>query len=92
MTLDQAELNSKIATWRQKAADGTLSLEEMKEAIQALRGGRVSAAVASEKSKAKKAPARKAPAKKAPARKAPAKKAPAKKAPAKKKAPKRQTR
>lgn len=56
MTIDQAELNSKIAGWRQKAVEGTLSIEEMKEAIQALRGGRVSAAISSEKSKAKKAP------------------------------------
>ena len=50
------ELNQKVAEWRQKSVDGTLSLEDMKEAIQALRGGRVSAAIASAGSKAKKAP------------------------------------
>ena len=55
-TFTQAELNSKIAVWREKQAAGTLTLEEMKEAIQALRGGRVSAAIASSVSKAKKAP------------------------------------
>jgi hypothetical protein len=42
------ELNAKIAIWRQKALDGTLTIEEMKDAIQALRQGRVSAAHASE--------------------------------------------
>ena len=50
------ELNAKVAEWRQKSVEGTLSLEDMKEAIQALRGGRVSAAIASSTSRAKKAP------------------------------------
>jgi rhodanese-related sulfurtransferase len=40
------ELQSKIAAWRLKAADGTLTLDEMKEAIVHLRAGRLSAAVA----------------------------------------------
>jgi len=31
------EFNAKAAIWRQKAADGTLSQEEMREAIQLLR-------------------------------------------------------
>ena len=50
------ELNQKIAAWRQKAVDGTLTLEEMKEAIVALQAGRVSASIASATSKSKKAP------------------------------------
>lgn len=41
------ELQSKIAVWRQKAQDGTLSIDEMKEAIIVLRAGRVSASHAS---------------------------------------------
>jgi hypothetical protein len=49
------ELNAKIAIWRQKALDGTLALDEMKEAISALRQGRVSAGIASATSRAKKA-------------------------------------
>jgi hypothetical protein len=49
------ELQSKIHIWRQKAIDGSLSLEEMREAIIVLRSGRVSASVASDKSRAKKA-------------------------------------
>lgn len=49
------ELNAKIAIWRQKALDGELSLEETREAIAALRQGRVSAAHASEASRRKKA-------------------------------------
>lgn len=55
--MTQDELNSKIARWREKSLDGSLTLEEMKEAIVALRGGRVSAAIASGTSRAKKAAA-----------------------------------
>lgn len=51
MTPDPA----KIAEWRARAAEGTLSLEEMREAIEALRAGRVSAAYTSEASRRKKA-------------------------------------
>lgn len=40
------ELQSKIASWRLRAAEGTLTLEEMKEAIVHLRAGRLSAATA----------------------------------------------
>ncbi len=58
MTVAQTpELQAKIAGWRQKAIDGTLSVEEMKEAIIALRGDRLSAAHASEASKRKTAKA-----------------------------------
>ena len=49
------ELQSKIAVWRAKAADGTLSIEEMREAIVVLRAGRVSAAQASTASRQAKA-------------------------------------
>lgn len=55
------ELQSKIALWRSKSADGTITLDEMKQAILALRSGRQSAAVAAAGSKTKsKAPARSA--------------------------------
>lgn len=47
------ELQIKITTWRQKAAEGTLTLDEMKEAIVALRQGRVAAAAASQTAKRK---------------------------------------
>lgn len=50
------ELNADIARWRQSAIDGTLTLADMKLAIAALRGGRISAAIASATSKTKKAP------------------------------------
>ena len=49
------EMNAKIAIWRQKALDNTLTVEDMKEAILALRGDRVGAAVASDKSRKAKA-------------------------------------
>lgn len=48
------ELQSKIAVWRQKAVNGNLTLDEMKEAIAALRADRVGAAVASTTSRASK--------------------------------------
>lgn len=40
------ELQAKIASWRLRAAEGTLTLDEMKEAITHLRAGRLSAASA----------------------------------------------
>ena len=49
------DLNSRIAIWRQKAIQGTLTEEETKEAIIALRAGRVSAHMASDNSRRKKA-------------------------------------
>ena len=45
------ELNAKISVWRQAAIDGTLSQEDLREAIEALRGARRSAAVAPDKSR-----------------------------------------
>ncbi len=41
------DLISKIALWRRKAADGTITLEEMNEAILALRQDRRAAAESS---------------------------------------------
>ena len=49
------DMMTKIAVWRQKAIEGTLSIEEMKEAIQALRGDRRGAAIASDKARKAKA-------------------------------------
>lgn len=48
------ELQAKISSWRQRSAEGTLTLDEMKEAILYLRAGRVQAANASAASKRKK--------------------------------------
>ena len=47
------ETQAKIAMWRSKAAEGTLTQEEMKEAILVLRGDRLSAAKASDSAKRK---------------------------------------
>ncbi len=58
MTFAQSpELQAKLASWRLRAAEGTLTLEEMKEAIKFLRQDRVSAgrAAATTASKRKKA-------------------------------------
>jgi len=49
------ELNMKIAAWRQAALDGTLTVADLTEAIEALRGDRKSAAVASDTSRRAKA-------------------------------------
>lgn len=49
------ELNSKITIWRQKALEGTLSVDDLKSAIEALRGDRRGASVASEASRRGKA-------------------------------------
>ena len=49
------DLQTSIAIWRQKAIDGTLTQDEMRQAIIALREGRVGAAVTSARSRAKKA-------------------------------------
>lgn len=45
----------KLADYRRKAADNTITLEEMREAVKLMRQGRVSAATASEKSRTTKA-------------------------------------
>jgi hypothetical protein len=41
------DLQAKISTWRMKAAEGTLTFDEMKEGIILLRAGRTAANVAS---------------------------------------------
>lgn len=51
--MQSPELQAKIAEWREKARQGTLTIEEMKEAISAIRGDRKGAAIASEASKRK---------------------------------------
>ena len=48
-------INEKIQEWRRKAADNTLTIDEMREAIAAIRKERVAAQETSTKSKAKKA-------------------------------------
>lgn len=51
------ELQLRIAEWRRKALEGTITLDEMKEAIVVMRESRTSAAVAVKKSAAsRKAP------------------------------------
>lgn len=50
------DMNTKIQLWRQRAREGTLTQEELKEAIHALREDRVKSAKTSATSRAKKAP------------------------------------
>jgi uncharacterized membrane protein YsdA (DUF1294 family) len=50
-------LQEKVAIWRQKAQNNTLTVDEMKEAVLALRQGRVGAAIASDASRRKTAKA-----------------------------------
>jgi len=50
------EMQMQIAGWRSRIADGTITVEEMKAAIAALRQDRISAAYVSESSRARKAP------------------------------------
>ena len=52
------EAQAQILLWRQKALEGTLSLEEMKQAIALLRSGRGAASAASAKAKAAKTAAK----------------------------------
>lgn len=63
MTLPSPEIINKVNEWRRKAADGTITLEEQKEAILLLRQNRTSALTAS--AGAKKKPSAKKPAKSA---------------------------
>lgn len=51
------EMQQRIALWRQQAANGTLTDDQMREAVVLLREDRIGAQIASTKSKAKKAPA-----------------------------------
>jgi hypothetical protein len=61
MALDP-EIQSKLALWRAKAADGTITLDDMKAAIICLRANRKAAQLANESSgrKAAKKPTRSA--------------------------------
>ena len=55
------ELQSKLAIWRQKSLDGTLTLDECREAVILMKGGRTSAqeaAASSGKKASTKKPAR----------------------------------
>lgn len=54
------ELITKIAGWRARAADGTITMEEMREGILLMRENRRSAAETAIKSKAKKSTAKSA--------------------------------
>lgn len=49
------ETQQKIFLWRQKIADGTMTREEQREAIQALRQDRIRASATSAKAKTRKA-------------------------------------
>jgi len=51
--IPNAELTNRIAQWRQKVQDKTITLDEMKEAIVFMRGGRLAATHAASESKAK---------------------------------------
>lgn len=51
------EVTSKLAHWRQKALDNTLTQDDMKEAIRIMRGDRVGASIASAKSRTSRAKA-----------------------------------
>jgi hypothetical protein len=51
------ELQQKLTLWRAKCLDGTITIDELREAVQAMRGDRRSAAVASDKSRRAKAKA-----------------------------------
>lgn len=54
-----AELTAKVDEWRQKAAAGTLTVEECREALAFLRQGRVAASATSTKARTAKAAAAK---------------------------------
>lgn len=55
------ELQAKLAAWRIKAVDGTLTKEEMAEAITALRGERTQAATSPTGERKRSTAAKKAP-------------------------------
>ena len=51
------ELSARIAVWRQKSLDGTITLDEQREALKLMREGRLAAAQSSAASKRSKAKA-----------------------------------
>jgi hypothetical protein len=52
MTLPTVEVQAQIAEWRRKDQEGTMTLEDYKQVIRALRGERMFAQSASKPSKA----------------------------------------
>lgn len=55
--MQSAELQAKIAVWRQRCKDGTMTVDDYKTAMMEIRGDRKSSAHASEQSKRTKAKA-----------------------------------
>lgn len=55
--MQSSELQAKLAVWRQRTRDGTMTVEDYKEAIAAIRGDRKTAANTSEQAKRTKAKA-----------------------------------
>ena len=55
--IQSADIQQRIAIWRAKAADGSLTQDEMKEAITVLRAGRMAAATSSSAARIAKAKA-----------------------------------
>lgn len=51
MQINSPELLNQLSEWRRKAADGTITLEEMREAVKVLRANRMSSADAAAASK-----------------------------------------
>lgn len=49
--IQDPELLNKLAEWRRKCTDGTITLEEMRESVKVLRANRVASAEAAAKSK-----------------------------------------
>lgn len=59
MLINDPTMLNQISEWRRKAADGSITLEEMREAIKVLRANRLTSleAAAKSKSRSKKTPA-----------------------------------
>lgn len=55
------EIQAKVQLWRQKCREGTMTLDEYKEAIQFLRANRTVASQTSDKARAKRVAAKAAP-------------------------------
>ena len=56
MIIQSPELLNQLALWRQKSTDGTITLNEMREAVKIIRANRESAGDAAKASKTKKTP------------------------------------
>jgi len=57
MAINSPETLARIAEWRAKALNNTLTVEDMREALRTMRGDRAGAAFASDASRRKKAKA-----------------------------------